>query len=292
MITSLLHSISDVISLLIQIVPRIIPYSFSPSDLPLPHGNKSYIDILTYNVEFLAFRGPCCDKILSAVQQSDAEIVCLQETNENWEERLVDRFGESYPHRHFVHPTKNQRSAGGSAILSRFPISNVTTVDLCGSVEGSVFPTLVATVVIPYREECVRIANVHLRPPLNLDGSAGFSTARETGSIREVELDRIMVRDDNNTRLDIVAGDFNEGDGGHAVLHARRYGFRNALEEFVPRWKETHRWPFLVGTTLYKRLDRVLYRRDRGMSCVGCGVITGFETGGSDHQPVLARFCV
>ena len=28
------------------------------------------------------------------------------------------------------------------------------------------------------------------------------------------------------------------------------------------------------------------------LRCVGCGVITGYEMGASDHQPVLSRFVV
>ena len=56
-----------------------------------------------------------------------------------------------------------------------------------------------------------------------------------------------------------------------------------------PDMQETHRWPFSFGTVLRKRLDHITYQPE-SLECLGCGVLTGFETGASDHQPVMARF--
>jgi endonuclease/exonuclease/phosphatase (EEP) superfamily protein YafD len=75
--------------------------------------------------------------------------------------------------------------------------------------------------------------------------------------------------------------------------------------QYVPKRKETHTWPFMKNMwTLRKRLDHVLWRDDLlsvtnregttksmlRLKCLGCGVLTGYETGASDHQPVLSRF--
>ena len=87
---------------------------------------------------------------------------------------------------------------------------------------------------------------------------------------------------------DLVAGDFNEADGSAALATLAAAGFGDALAEWVPRRKETHLWPLARGLTLRKRLDHVAYRTAR-LACVGCGVLSGFEEGASDHQPVLAR---
>eukprot|EP00957_Ditylum_brightwellii_P145177 11057596-Ditylum_brightwellii.AAC.1 len=187
---------------------------------------------------------------------------------------------ERYPFR-FFHPP-GQRRSSGSALLSRYPIRDVVVVDLprCG-VDGSVFPALVC--VVSFIPSCttsgqqqqqqqqqrggvnLRVANVHLRPPLELDGKAFLSTERTTGSVRRAEIKELLSQihcsinttidpsssqqqeqqSPTSSLLDIVAGDFNEDDGRDGLSHlCQKAGLKDALAEFVPRHQETHRWPF------------------------------------------------
>lgn len=118
----------------------------------------------------------------------------------------------------------------------------------------------------------------------------------------------------NNVPLDIIGGDFNEGDynGGGGIAHlTANLGYVNAVTQYVPRRKETHTWPFMNNLwMLRKRLDHILWhpgpllqqstdRNEEGygnlyyLKCTGCGVMTGYEGNvASDHQPVLARFAI
>jgi len=279
-------------------------YKFSPVDLTALMEEKQtcqrFFDILTYNVECnTAQNVSAAEKVAMAITQSNADVILLQETNPTWELKLsclvpVDSAqGGRYPYRYFHHPTG--RPAGGLAVFSVWPISASSVLDLTGTVEGSVFPVLVVNICIGAGEKMkpsnqhrtISVANVHLRPPLELDGSASLSTARTTSSIRDAEARELLRSHPGG--FDVVAGDFNEQDGGLALLRlASDGGLSNALAEHVPARKETHRWPFFFGTMLRKRLDHIMYARSK-LLCLGCGVMTGYEEGASDHQPVLAR---
>ena len=301
-------------------------------------------DVLSYNINNAAASKPSRVRlILRAIFSSGASIILLQETNPAWEKLLLDdAIALQYTHRYFHHPYKGDnirppgRAAGGIAILSQYPLKDINVLDLTQDVSGSVFPALVCKAMLPSSHldhnsrlhdkhfestkntnVCICIANLHLRPPVNLDGSAWFDTARKTSPIRLAEvkgLVRSAMRTDScldnskNQRpeLDIIAGDFNEDNFGAALSYlCKTMGYSDALHEFVPKRKETHTWPFLRNTwTLRKRLDHILWRNEllslttKGdevkqmlrLKCLGCGVLTGYESGASDHQPVLSRF--
>lgn len=300
-------------------------------------------DVLSYNINDAASSKPDRVRlILRAIFSSGANIILLQETNTDWEKLLLeDAIALQYNHRYFHHPFKGDkhrppdRAAGGIAILSLYPLKDISVIDLTQDVSGSVFPALICKAMLPLsviiqNDDFVNdfpnlsnesnvpigIANVHLRPPLNLDGSAWFDTARKTEPIRLAEVKdlvrRTMPIDSSldhslnlQPELDIIAGDFNEDNAGAALSYLSSLRYVDALQQFVPRRKETHTWPFLRNTwTLKKRLDHILWRNDVlsivskdgttrklfRLKCLGCGVLTGYEAGASDHQPVLSRF--
>jgi hypothetical protein len=123
------------------------------------------------------------------------------------------------------------------------------------------------------------MANVHLRLPLELDGTPQLDTGRITGRVQLVEEMELIVRAPSGykvnsfgppgekdggwncggteeaeadwdvrprRRLDVIAGNFNEGDhdGGMALSHLADIGYMNALHRYILKWKETHIWPF------------------------------------------------
>lgn len=287
--------LQDVHNFLHQFLPSplsmILRYRFSPADLA--HCSKRLIDgestnreisnssagdnsilrtfdVLSYNVNNAAsskpnpVRDPTVRLILRAIFTSGASIVLLQETNLAWEKLLLDdAIALEYNHRYFHHPRNGDkdrppdRSAGGIAILSRFPLEEINVLDFTQDVSGSVFPALVCKALLPLsffevKDEfyntfptltnqnesniCIGIANVHLRPPVNLDGSAWFDTARKTEPIRLAEV-KSLVRctmsnhslDDSTTpksELDIIAGDFNEDNFGAALSYLSTSGYK------------------------------------------------------------------
>eukprot|EP00956_Cyclotella_meneghiniana_P031569 scaffold83229_cov29-Cyclotella_meneghiniana.AAC.1 len=328
------------------------PYRFSAADLTrfpstyinsaLPVSSTEFntifhtFDVLSYNINNVASSTPSRIRlILRAIFSSGANIILLQETNEAWEKLLLDdAIALQYTHRYFHHPTEKDRAAGGIAILSRYRLKDISVLDFTRDISGSVFPALVCKVMIPlslfdqeqklYSEFpellkesiiSIGISNIHLRPPVNLDGTAWFDTARKTEPIRLAEVKRLIRRTAANSslngsttllpELDIIAGDYNEDNFGAALIYLDTLGYIDALQQYVPIRKETHQWPFMGGMwTLRKRLDHVLWRKEKHpltsnestkkrmyrLQCLGCGVVTGYETGASDHQPVLSRF--
>jgi endonuclease/exonuclease/phosphatase family metal-dependent hydrolase len=343
--SALITLIRDLIAFARQLIPSPIQlfraYLFSPSDLALPRCGAAAsaplatFDVLSYNVNnAAAVSRDRRRRVIRAITSSGADVVLLQETNPAWEVHLLDDgtgIASQFVHRHFHHPGPDDRAAGGIAVLSRRPLESVRTLDFSDCVPGSVFPALTCAVEIPVRMPtsgggrrppdgivAINIANVHLRPPVELDGTAWLGTARETEPIRISEARELMRRAASREArgtsladphpLHVIAGDFNEGDDAGALAHLASLGYVDALRRHVPRGKETHVWPFLGNRLLLrKRLDHILWRagplpiaENAGavmecgarLQCVGCGVVTGFEDGASDHQPVLSRFVI
>jgi len=293
------------------------------------------IDILSYNLNDVAVRSTTrTRRTLHAIFSSGADVILLQETNPAWKDLLdADAMALTYPYSHFRHPGVNDRAAGGIAILSRYPLENERIWDFTKHVDGSVFPTLSCQVNVPVSLErsdfspsdasgdssnsfvTINIANVHLRPPVELDGSAWFETARKTEPIRINEVKELILRATSlkaetimpttaRPPFHIIAGDFNEGDNAGGLSYLASLGYIDALKQYVPRYKETHTWPFMRNLfTLRKRLDHIIWHKSQllstvedechvKMQCIGCGVLTGYEVDASDHQPVLARFAL
>jgi endonuclease/exonuclease/phosphatase family metal-dependent hydrolase len=342
--SALITLIWDLIDFARQLIPSPISlfcakYRFSPSDLALPPAPDrpggaaapaplATVDVLSYNVNNAAVtRRDRRGRIIRAITSSGADVVLLQETNPAWEAHLLDDatdIASRFVHRRFRHPGAGDRAAGGIAVLSRHPLGNVRILDFSECVTGSVFPALTFEVNIPVgtsesrgrlghpdeRIVAMHIANVHLRPPVELDGTARLGTARGTEPIRMSEARELIRRAADTRPLHIIAGDFNEGDDAGALSYLASLGYVDALRRHVPRGKETHTWQFLGNNRLLlrKRLDHVLWRgggslhvasdgsagvgRGAVLRCVGCGVVTGFEDGASDHQPVMSRFVI
>ena len=246
------------------------------------------ISILTYNVDFSTVQDPIKTRtILSAMDKANADIVCLQETNPKWEESLLACC--KYEHFYFHHP--QNRPAGGLAILSKFQIQSCHVMNT--NIPGSVFPALFVTLQIIHDDNdndpvLLRLANIHLRPPLELNGTATLSTPRTTRPIRTQELHHYTSY---GSCLDLLVGDFNEQDTylNQMITIMKPNSWRNALTEFVPKKKETHIWPFAYLFSLKKRLDHIFYNTQT-LVCHSCTVIPGYEYGASDHQPVLGQF--
>lgn len=350
----MINFIVDLLAFADQFIPSpiafITKYIFSPADLPkkLPAPDSSStpaqhtpeittFDVLSYNVNNVAVLSPTRRRrILRAIFSSGADIILLQETNEPWEVLLKEEASALQLYSHFHHPGAKDRAAGGLALLSRYPIENVQVLDFTKVIDGSVFPVMTCQLKIPMKAEMsnlpqnmtagsrrpssanpmctVNVANVHLRPPVNLDGSAWFDTARKTEPIRINEVKELIQRTAGGISpqlqapqlpLDIIAGDFNEGDDAGALSYLKSLGYIDAVQRHVPRRKETHTWPFMKNMwTLRKRLDHILWHEEdlavtptslggnnnMKLHCLGCGVLSGYEDGASDHQPVLSRF--
>ncbi|KAL6080028.1 Endo/exonuclease/phosphatase domain-containing protein [Balamuthia mandrillaris] len=280
----------------------------------------SFFSVLTYNVNFAYAQRPSrvdpeAVRVAAALRELDEEVdvACLQETHAGWTTFLA-----SSPHGapEFVSPQRRpykavvnvSGGAGGIVVYSKLPILRHSTLfPKEDGIKGSWFPMWLGELQLAskgQRNKTIILAVVHLRPPLEDDGSAGIFTARRTNPIRRAELQYLAQRIEqfaaasSPTRSSgpvIVVGDFNEHDSAPGIQSIQqRLHLRDALNEFVPPNRETHRWPFLKGLYISKkRLDHVLYSSAKEvLTCQACRVVDGYEEGASDHQPVVARFGV
>ena len=224
--------------------------------------------VATFNVNF-----GVADRIsnLEAVEAIDADVVLLQETTAESEDRFRDSLGERYPHIVF----RDCCRAGGLGILSKHPI----VADDYLESETGWFPAWLVTIDGPLGR--VQFLDVHLRPPVSDSGSwvKGYFTTRDD---RREEIESFWRAVDPSVPV-IVAGDFNEGADGRAVSFLGDKGMRSALAEVEPRANTWH-WPLRVGE-LTSMLDHIVY--DGRLALLHAEVR---EVGASDHYPVFADF--
>jgi endonuclease/exonuclease/phosphatase family metal-dependent hydrolase len=226
--------------------------------------------VLTYNVNWGARRP---ELALDFVRRSGAEVVCLQETTPEWEERLRRELGNEYAFMDFRQ--SRGRMGGGLAFLSKHSAREVAYIP---SDTGWFDAWIVA-----FETACgpVQVLNVHLRPPVS-DGGSFVSGYFSTRGDRVRELERFHGRRNPDLPV-IVAGDFNDVEGSRVIEWLEGRGMTNALPEFdayTPTWE----WQTSV-VTLRRRMDHILYSPE--LHCASARVVRG---GASDHFPVEAVF--
>ena len=241
----------------------------APRAVPLKVPSEPHIRVGTYNVNYGA---PDPRSVLAAIEQADADILCVQESTPQWETLLRQRFAARYPHMLFRHAP----AAGGHAVLSKFPVNEVAYV------EPTVgwFPNWLLKAQTPLGD--VQLLSVHLRPALSDRGSVSAGAYFTTKPLRKAELADLLERLDPDVPA-LIVGDFNESENGQALAAARNKGFGSALEQHDRR-TETWRWRTSL-ITLRDRLDHILYSRE--LTCLDARVI---PAGASDHLPVVAVF--
>ncbi len=228
-----------------------------------------HFSILTYNVNW---GGPRPDFAVKAIAGSEADIICLQETNPSWENLLRKTLAGRYPHMMFRHFS----GAGGQAFLSRLPIKEVSYV----TEKAGWFPAWVIEAETP--AGAVQIMNVHLRPPLSDHGGFSLGALYSTKEIRLQEVKDIHPHIDDNVPA-IVIGDFNENTSGSAAKWLKAKGLKDAVGEFDP-YGRTWRWNTSLGT-FSASFDHIFYSPH--LHCLEAGII---KEGASDHFPVSAVF--
>jgi len=252
----------------------VVIYAVGGCKATRPHEAPAepHISVMTYNVNWGG--GPRPELAVEIIAQSNADMVCLQETTPSWESYLGRRSKSYYSH--MIFRNTPGRAGGGLGFLSKYPLTNVAYIpSKNGFFDGWVM--LVKTPLGP-----IQILNVHLKPPVNNQGEFGVSGYVVSQEDREEELKYFLSHTKENVPI-IVLGDFNEGENGKAIEWLEGQGFTNALPEF-DRYANTWRWD-LGLFDIKRRLDHILY--SDSLHCYSARVL---ENGGSDHYPVLAIF--
>ncbi len=234
-----------------------------------PTPGVPHFRITTFNVN-LDMAGDA--ETLAAVGAADADIICLQETNADWEAAVRGAYGTRYPHMRFQH---DGEGAGGLAVLSRFPLRDE------GAVPGfrGWHPSWHLTADTPMGP--VRLLLVHLRP--RVSKKHGYVNAYLTADRDHAQEIAYIERHCSDDLPTLIVGDFNEDEDGGAAEYLEDRGFESVLPLFHPG-QETWYYPSLLdqaGDTLdhiffgphFRPLDAYVIRRGR-----------------SDHLPVTAFF--
>ncbi|MDD4890270.1 MAG: endonuclease/exonuclease/phosphatase family protein [Phycisphaerae bacterium] len=237
----------------------------APTDLSLKK-----LTVLTYNINGGM---PEAAKTLRTIETADADIVCLQETNAQWEPVLRARLGRRYPHAVF-------RDAGivsGLAVMSKFPIK----LKAFDKPAGSWGPFMFIESQTPLGP--VQLLNVHLSPAITREGKIPLALVVELPEIHRKEMAAAFAKIKPGDGPLIVLGDFNEFDGiGAAAWLHNEQRMIDALPQFDEK-SPTWQWIQKSGPVT-ARLDHIAYR---GLGCKSAAIVEGWS---SDHRPVVATF--
>lgn len=275
----------------------VCPLNFNRSH----HTDKQGFSLLSYNVlyceNYLDRSSAIEDSpTIRAILDSDADVVCLQETLDIKGDRfrgitpeLVDSLFTRYPHRIY-----NNSHLG---ILSKYPIDTIAAPSL----PGATATMMIADVHIDDRT--VRFYNLHLQSiGLTADdkelykeltrGNADNHLKQAKSSLLS-KLRQAFVNRANQAALikevmgqmkceyTVVCGDFNDIPGCYAIRTIESEGLKNAYTDagFGPVWSYR-------ADRFYFHIDQVLY--NSGLKPTYMTIAK--DTGLSDHLPQFVEF--
>jgi len=229
---------------------------------------RPHLSVVTYNVNYGVAQP---ENVIRYLADSNASVICLQETHSRWERLLKPALEQIYPHSHF----QEWQVAGGMALLSRYELGAVRVIQP----EVGWWPALLVEVETP--AGAIQILNVHLKPPITERGGVSVSAYCRAPGIHRDELAGFLRHVDPRRPL-IIAGDFNENEVGLAMRSLFDQGFASALSAYDRRSK-TWRWKVWPGIVVNDRYDHIMYSDH--LDCTGAEVV---QVSGSDHMPVRA----
>lgn len=250
---------------------------------------RALLKVSSFNVNF-AFGRRADDvstqsvlrSVRRAVDEEQCDVLCFQETHKWWAALLDKELLAT--HKHVLHHLDNS-GAGGLSCYSKHDVRFVNMIDTHKEVDGSLFPA--AQYELTWNETKITLYNVHLRPPVHLNGSSGPFSMLETSPIRVQEV-ALIVEHMPTRQPAILLGDCNENDGMMALEHlTQKAGFDDALG-LTDQY--THWWRLNSNYMVHKRLDHILFAN--GLTAVRCKVFDEEFGKGSDHFLVLATFCI
>jgi endonuclease/exonuclease/phosphatase family metal-dependent hydrolase len=216
-------------------------------------------------------------RIIETLQRYEPDVVLLQEVDDgvprSHGDRQVDLLGDAlgFRHRAFQQNVKLRKGGYGNAILSRFPLSDVQSLDLTVPMKKRRQALIVHCRL--HDEEHTRtvlICNLHL-------GLAGFERSMQ---LRRFLRSSALLHADPHTPV-IAGGDFNDvyGSLGRRLLEP---------EGFTPAVHRVRTFPALMPL---RPLDWVYYRGDVTLLS-SFASHTAVARRASDHLPIVAEFNV
>jgi endonuclease/exonuclease/phosphatase family metal-dependent hydrolase len=240
------------------------------ASLPAPdfEPTQTSFTVLTYNVNW---GGGGAEAVSDFLWQSDADLICLQETHRQWESHLRRRLSKTYPYSVF----HNSGGAGGIAFMSRVPLRHTRAL----RPKAGWYPGLLTVAESPLGP--IQVLNVHLQPPLNRDGTASLSAYTDSPAVHRKELEGFFKVIKPELPV-LVTGDFNEHERREGVSWLIDNGFTDALSLYDRR-SDTWEWRLKSGLKIRNRYDHIVFSDH--FHCTGARVD---RVNASDHHPVTA----
>lgn len=215
------------------------------------------------------------ERIVDTLEHFAADVVCLQEVDDGVPRSKYHRQADllaselSLPHVAYQRNVKLKRGSYGNAILSRFPLADITNVDLTIPLKKR-RRALLATcpVTLGKQQRNVLIASLHL-------GLAGFERQMQ---LRKLLRQRAVATATPECPI-ILGGDYNDVWGNLGKRTLLPAGFRS-----VSRRART--FPAVMPV---RPLDRIFYRGLLRLDHAFAGH-TKVARQASDHLPLVADF--
>lgn len=238
------------------------------------------IRLATYNINWGNAR---LDAVVDAIRRADADVVCLQETNERSARILRREFAAEYRHIRFYGST-DRYLAGGFGVLSRWDIVRDDFLPPRHGLFG------MCVMEIRQGDRRLRLIVVHLQPfgmqskGELADPSSLLASLQEAEETREEEAAEILklVGDDVPT---VVAGDFNSCSNFKAPTLLAEHGLVDSFAAVhdAPDFHPTWHWPTKYAD-LTLRIDYIFHTPS--IRTLDSQVI---KTDGSDHYLLVSR---
>jgi len=223
------------------------------------------ISVVTYNVNYSLIN----TDIVNILDSINADVVCLQETNREWEQIIRTGLKDKYPFINFRHYGR----ASGLATLSKYPIIKTNFLKN----DPGWFPARIITIL--KNQYTIQLLNTHLKPKLSNKGLIGWNAYFKASEIHIKEISHFIKYLKPNLPT-IILGDFNENDKGKMISWLEdEMNFQDALSKYNKRSKT---WRFIL---LRGRFDHLTF--NNLLTCTNAAV---YELGKSDHFPVLGEF--
>jgi len=229
------------------------------------------IRVATFNIN-AASKG--LDMVAKELGEINADVVGLQEVDVRTKRgNGRDQFlalGEAYPYKHFLRTSFYQGGEYGIAILSRYPLDNVRSLQLPGCRGCEPRGALFADVAVGGRN--VRFVVTHL----GLPSKFGMST-EEQG--RQIE--KILASAAEGERV-VLVGDLNSQPSSSVIRKIKASQFRDACAATTRGSSDTHT-KTILGLDVGVRIDYIFFRP--GMDANDCNVRPRLA---SDHSAVVS----
>ncbi len=205
--------------------------------------------VATYNINYGNVN---LKEVVKTIRKSDADLVCLQETNRKSEKRLRRAFRRKYRYKYF----RSGQAAGGFGILSKSSIKKIRYLPR----KHGYFGTLLFRTKLGSKE--VQVADIHLHPTVPRQGEKGFDLLKlfwRTESIRAREIKHIHDNLDK-TLPTILIGDFNSPPYMNVPIFLAKRGFVDSFASVTPGANTHTTWRWRYRNVEWKfRLDYIFH---------------------------------